>query len=208
MLPGSVRCRFARTAFCIALVCPRHALQSLRPMHIALWAAFLSKARKTRFYPQRHCCFFSPRRHTFRGELRAPLDGAPHGPASPNADSPNWPHPRLLRRLCVSHSASIARPPGLPDGGVRPPMWPYFPGREESLPMRIASLLLPLTLALVAMTSGCHHRHWCCGGCMTPCCSPCGACCGYTPPLDGPVPPLAGAVPSAVVPHMPTIGSR
>jgi hypothetical protein len=74
--------------------------------------------------------------------------------------------------------------------------------------MRIASWLLPLTLALVAMTSGCHHRHWCCGGCVAPCCDPCGACCCYTPPLEGSVPPLAAPAPPIVDPHMPTTGSR
>lgn len=66
--------------------------------------------------------------------------------------------------------------------------------------MRIAYLLLPLTLALLAMTSGCHHRHWCCGGCMVPCCSPCNSCCGYMPPLEGPVPPLAAPTGPVVAP--------
>ncbi len=75
--------------------------------------------------------------------------------------------------------------------------------------MRISYLLLPLTLALLAMTSGCHHhRHFCCGGCAVPCCSPCGTCCGYTPSSEGPMPPLAAPAGSVVVPQMPVVGSR
>lgn len=74
--------------------------------------------------------------------------------------------------------------------------------------MRFASLLLPLTLALLAMTSGCHHRHCCWGGCGVPCCAPCGACCSYTPSLEGPVPPLAAPAAPVATPHVPMMGSR
>jgi len=74
--------------------------------------------------------------------------------------------------------------------------------------MRLASLLLPLTLTLLALTSGCHHRHCCCGGCCVPCCAPCGSCSCYTPQLDSAVPPLAAPAPPLAVPHGAVIGSR
>jgi hypothetical protein len=74
--------------------------------------------------------------------------------------------------------------------------------------MRFAYLLLPLTLTLLAMTSGCHHRHFCCGGCCVPCCAPCGACCGYTPQMESPIPPLAAPAPPLAAPQVPVIGSR
>jgi hypothetical protein len=67
--------------------------------------------------------------------------------------------------------------------------------------MRFAYLLLSMTLALLAMTSGCHHRYCCCGGCVAPCCAPCGACCCYTPPESLAAPPLAA-------PQVPMISSR
>jgi hypothetical protein len=73
--------------------------------------------------------------------------------------------------------------------------------------MRITHLLLPLTLALLAMTSGCHHRHCCCGGCVAPCCAPCCSCC-YEPAVESPVPPLAAPAPPVAAPHMPLLGSR
>ena len=73
--------------------------------------------------------------------------------------------------------------------------------------MRLSYLLLPFTLVLLAMTSGCHHhRHCCCGGCVAPCCAPVGTCCGYTPSVEGPMPPLAPQ--AAPAPLMPMIGSR
>ena len=72
--------------------------------------------------------------------------------------------------------------------------------------MRLSYLLLPLTFALLAMTSGCHHRHCCWGGCGAPCCAPCGGtCCGYSPSVEGPMPPLAAPMSA---PLMPMIGSR
>jgi hypothetical protein len=75
--------------------------------------------------------------------------------------------------------------------------------------MRLSYLLLPITLALLAMTSGCHHRHCCCGGCAAPCCAPCGGtCCGYSPSIEGPMPPLAAPAPPMSAPIMPMIGSR
>ncbi|MHB1425301.1 MAG: hypothetical protein ACYC3I_19195 [Gemmataceae bacterium] len=74
--------------------------------------------------------------------------------------------------------------------------------------MRIRYLLLPLTLALLSLTSGCRHRHCCCGGCVAPCCSPCGACCGYTPPLESSIPPLAAPAPPLAAPQVPLIGSH
>ena len=74
--------------------------------------------------------------------------------------------------------------------------------------MRLAYVLLPFTLVLLAVTSGCHHRHYCCGGCAAPCCAPCGSCCGYGPPAEGPMPPLASPSPAVVVPQMPMVGPR
>jgi len=74
--------------------------------------------------------------------------------------------------------------------------------------MRITYLLLPLTLALLSMTTGCHHKHACCGGCVLPCCDPCGACCCYTPPLETPVPPLATPAPPVAAPQGPIMRSR
>lgn len=73
------------------------------------------------------------------------------------------------------------------------------PRKRGTPPMRITYLLLPLTLAFLAVTSGCHHKHCCCGGCMAaPCCSPCA--CGYTPPIEGAVPPLAAPQAPLVAP--------
>ena len=74
--------------------------------------------------------------------------------------------------------------------------------------MRFAYVLFPLTLLLLAMTSGCHHRHFCCGGCAAPCCSPCGSCCGYAPSIEGPMPPLVAPQGSIVAPQMPSVGMR
>jgi hypothetical protein len=74
--------------------------------------------------------------------------------------------------------------------------------------MRFVYLLLPFTLTLLAMTSGCHHRHFCCGGCVAPCCAPCGACCCYTPQLGSPVPPLAAPTPPLAAPQVPMMSSR
>ena len=73
--------------------------------------------------------------------------------------------------------------------------------------MRITYSLLPLTLALLAMTSGCHRRHCCCGGCVAPCCSPCCSCC-YEPVVESPVPPLAAPAPPVTAPHIPMLGSH
>jgi hypothetical protein len=75
--------------------------------------------------------------------------------------------------------------------------------------MRVSYLLLPLTFALLAMTSGCHHhRHFCCGGCA-PCCAPCGACCGYAPPaVEGPIPPVAVPAGPVSSTHAPLVGIR
>lgn len=70
--------------------------------------------------------------------------------------------------------------------------------------MRFVYLLLPLTLTLLAVTSGCHHRHCCCA----PCCAPCGACCCYTPQMESSVPPLAAPASPLVAPQVPMIGSR
>ncbi len=73
--------------------------------------------------------------------------------------------------------------------------------------MRFTYVLLPLTLLLLSLTSGCHHRHCCWGGCSS-CCSPCGSCCGYTPPVESTMPPIAVPTNATVVPHMPMVGSR
>ena len=139
---------------------------------------------------QVRCCFLPARGHTLNGELRPRLHGAQEN--APNctpvrADvSTRQPDPGSFDR----------RPSGLQDGGVRPLCGRTFQ-EERILPMRIAYLLLPLTLAFVAVTSGCHHR-CCCGGCVAPCCSPCcGSCCCYRPPVEGPIPPMA--VPPAPV---------
>ena len=83
-----------------------------------------------------------------------------------------------------------------------------LPRKRGVLPMRFAYLLLPMTLTLLAMTSGCHHRHWCCGGCCAPCCAPCGACCCYTPQLESSVPPLAAPAPPLAASRGPMISSR
>jgi hypothetical protein len=118
--------------------------------------------------------------------------GVPQGPASPAV-------------VFVCHPAIptfgplAGEPCVLQDGGVRPSCGRT--SQEERNPtMRLRFLLVPLTFALLALTSGCHHRHWCHGGCCTPCCSPCGGtCCGYGP-VEGPMPPLAAPV---VAPHIP-----
>jgi hypothetical protein len=70
--------------------------------------------------------------------------------------------------------------------------------------MRFAYLLLPLTLTLLAMTSGCHHRHCCC----VPCCAPCGACCCYTPQMESLSPPLVAPAPPLAAPQVPMMSSR
>jgi len=74
--------------------------------------------------------------------------------------------------------------------------------------MRLTYLLLPISFLLLAMTSGCHHRHYCCGGCASSCCAPCGSCCGYTPPMEGPMPPMAASPAPMVAPQRPTVGMR
>jgi hypothetical protein len=73
--------------------------------------------------------------------------------------------------------------------------------------MRLAYLTLPLTLALLAVTSGCRHKHACCGGCVIPCCSPC-ACSCYAPPLEDLAPPLAAPPPPLAAPQTPQLGSH
>ena len=64
--------------------------------------------------------------------------------------------------------------------------------------MRIRSLLVLLTFAVLGLTSGCHHHC-----CRSSCCTPCGTCCGYTP--EGPMPPMAAPV---MTPQMPVAGVR
>ena len=69
--------------------------------------------------------------------------------------------------------------------------------------MRARYLLALFTFATLALTSGCHHRHFCHGFYGPPCCAPCcDTCCGYTP-AQTPMPPLATPMPTAPVPIVP-----
>jgi hypothetical protein len=157
--------------------------------------------RTTKIYPTtvRGCCLTAAGWHTLPGESRVTLPGRPPSPAAPDRNpiltpacsTPAIPTPSLRSEVRVS-SRTVACVP----------LVVVLPQEERIPSMRVRSLLLLLSFAVLALTSGCHH-HCCRGGCAP--CGPCvPSCCGYSP-VESPVPPLAAP---AIPPHVPVVGPR
>jgi len=171
----------------------RRAARLFRPLHVAPRAAFLSGDGKKPLYRKRAVA-------SHRGGVI--LSAVNRGGVSA-ALRTNLPcrAARQLALLCQPANPTQGRSIGVRLASrtvAYDPCMAVHPRKRGTPPMRLAYLLLPLTLALLAMTSGCHHKHCCCGGCMAPCCSPCSCC--YTPPAEGPVPPLAAQQAPIVAP--------